>query len=115
MVVAVKIFKPYTIRLRAMCNLIFFVVAFSACRERETEVKIVWDYALAKGVSIPECLTKVRTDSLRHHLKVKRAGDVSATAIWGDYHREEGVIIFEPLFSFTRGLTYEIFVEGKRK
>ncbi|HEY5823868.1 MAG TPA: Ig-like domain-containing protein, partial [Cyclobacteriaceae bacterium] len=73
----------------------------------------IWNDQQAKGIAIPEKLIGTITDSLEHKLIVRLLKEGNITPIIGSYQKQNDAILFEPIISFTRGLSYEILLNNK--
>jgi hypothetical protein len=102
------------IRLHIIWGLVFsFLVA--GCFEKEKKdhlVSIEWEGRKAKGLVIPlKLLPGISYDSIEQLVHIQLTN--SNTPILGEYKMIENVLIFRPLIPFTRGLKYEVRLQGK--
>jgi len=102
----------FKIRLRGLCNLIFFVFHFYACSEKSSEIQIRWTGDRATGLLIPEGVVKNPSGNSEQHITVHLIASPGSVSMLGNFRKQNGDIIFEPLVPFTRGLSYEVRADG---
>ncbi|MFI5152533.1 MAG: hypothetical protein ACHQET_04320 [Chitinophagales bacterium] len=105
------------ISLSTLGRLIFFSFSMisSDCRNNEDhlpkKISILWKDERAIGLSIPFSNFKnIPEDSMADRTVVRLARN--PTAIAGNFLLEKEGLIFEPLIPLTRGMQYEVFIEG---
>ena len=104
--------KYFKIRLFLKKSLVFCFIAYSCATKKSFPIEIEWKGKQAVAIVIPkDALGFIPAESFAKLLQVNVAGN--STPILGDFIEEGQRIIFRPLLSLTRGLTYEIKANGK--
>jgi len=103
------------VRLRVVCNLIFFVcLILSSCSEKTSDIKILWTDGKATGISIPRNSIGNISGSPEQSMIVHLVTEQQPVAMMGNYKATDDEIIFEPLIPFTRGMHYAVRVNDKQ-
>jgi hypothetical protein len=92
------------------CLILFFVLACCHRHHKNEGIQIVWKDDHASGLSIPASFYQKlsKRDSLPSLLTVHLSGAPDHPAIFGQYIVGTNDVVFEPLISFTPGLTYVV-------
>lgn len=86
---------------------LFFLLCMACAEINNNAVTIQWQGRNATGLVIPQSLlTRFSKDSLEQLLHVRLTG--TGTPVLGEYAVKNDAVVFTPLISFTRGLTYEL-------
>ena len=93
-----------------MLSLIFFACAPACKNEKPGELTLIWKDNKAVALSIPRSLADVPKDSL-HLVIVKLEGN--EVPVLGNSSLSNGVVLFNPVISFTQRHTYKVFVREK--
>lgn len=105
----------FIIRLGALLSLIFFVMPFYSCKQKKEEaVAIIWKNNQATGIQVSkELLLPYNEETIVSGLQVMLSSK-DAVPMMGSFESKSHVIHFLPLVPLSRGLTYDIFFQGKR-
>lgn len=104
--------------LHIWCKLFLFclLLPIGCAKNQDTsqaKVSILWKEGQATGFSIPLSLLKnVSKEEIAKLVKVQLANSGIKTAILGEYNVKKDTLVFKPLIPFTRGLHYEVAVNG---
>ena len=110
--------KEVGVSLHNSCKLILFCLTMLAgCAQRQetskATISILWKEGQATGFSIPLSLLKnISKEEIAKLVKIQLAQPGTKTAILGEYNLKKDTLVFEPLIPFTRGLHYEIVING---
>ncbi|WP_296701401.1 Ig-like domain-containing protein [Algoriphagus sp.] len=100
--------KSFIIRLWVIHNLIFFISFFliSCDQNSEENISIVWEDNKAVAFQIPNINNP-------DDLEIRLIQDGKRVSIIGKIEDKGNQILFTPIIPFTRGLSYELILEGK--
>ena len=93
--------------------LFFFLVGCSDRAHKTADISILWEDERATGINIPRnYFAGIPEDSIRNILQISLLRDGDQPAMLGDFLMQDDAIVFKPLIPFTRGLTYEVSLDG---
>jgi hypothetical protein len=108
--------KSLWTRLSIKDLVLFFV--FTSCApssDKQSAVSIRWTNDQATAISIPfEYVKQIPVDSIPNLLTIHLSEAGDQPAIFGAYTVASEAVDFEPLIPFTRGLTYEVRLRGRK-
>lgn len=105
------------VRLCILHSLTFFVLALSvSCKtnRKDDAIEIIWEGKKAVSVRIQPNVKGNRLGDLMKKAQVRLAAADQSVSILGEFGEENGAFRFTPLIPFTRGLRYEILINGTK-
>jgi hypothetical protein len=106
------------IKIRLICTIglifSFLICSCTSGNKQLEELTIRWEQNRATGLRIPrQLLNSLPNDSLANSVHITLKDDTSQTAILGEWLPAAEEVWFEPLIPFTRGLTYQVQIDGQ--